>query len=76
MSYLRYFGLVVFRGVQHILCSVFILFVFVLCLVYRGSNTYCVVFVFCLSLSCVLFIGVSNRYCVVFVFCLSLSCVL
>ena len=39
------------------------------------SNTYCVVFLFCLSSSCVWCIVVSNTYCVVFLFCLSSSCV-
>jgi hypothetical protein len=34
MSYLRYLCLFAYSGVQHILCCVFILFVFVLCLVY------------------------------------------
>ena len=34
MSYLRYLCLLVYRGVQHILCCVSALFVFFLCLVY------------------------------------------
>jgi hypothetical protein len=34
MSYLRYLCLFTYSGVQHILCCVFALFVFVLCLVY------------------------------------------
>ena len=34
MSYLRYLCLFAHRGVQHILCCIFVLFVFVLCLVY------------------------------------------
>jgi hypothetical protein len=34
MSYLRYLCLFVYSAVQHILCYVFVLFVFVLCLVY------------------------------------------
>ena len=35
MSYLRYLCLFVYNGVQHILSCVFVLFVFVLCLVFR-----------------------------------------
>ena len=31
MSYLRYLCLLLYSGVQHILCCVFVLFVFVLC---------------------------------------------
>ena len=34
MSYLRYLCLFAHSGVQHILCCVFVLFVFVLCFVY------------------------------------------
>ena len=34
MSYLRYFCLFTYSGVQHILCCVFVLFVFVLCTLY------------------------------------------
>ena len=34
MSYLRYLCLFPYSGVQHILCCIFVLFVFVLCLVY------------------------------------------
>ena len=33
MSYLRYFGLLAYSGIQHISCCVFVLLVFVLCLV-------------------------------------------
>ena len=32
MSYLRYLCLFAYSGVQHILCCVFVLFVFVLCI--------------------------------------------
>jgi len=35
LSYLRYFCLFAHNGVQHISCCVFVLFVFVLCLVYH-----------------------------------------
>ena len=31
MSYLRYYCLFVYNGVQHIMCGVFVLFFFVLC---------------------------------------------
>jgi len=52
MSYLHYLCLLAYSGVQGILCCVFVLFVFVLCIVM--SNTYCVVcfalFVFVLCL--------------------------
>ena len=34
MSYLRYLCLFAYCGVQHILCCIFVLFYFVLCLVY------------------------------------------
>jgi hypothetical protein len=34
MSYLRYLSLFVYSGVQHILCSVFVFFFFVLCTLY------------------------------------------
>jgi hypothetical protein len=34
MSYLRYLYLFEYSGVQHILCCVFVLFVFVLCTLY------------------------------------------
>ena len=34
MSHLRYLCVFVSRGVQHILCCVFVLFVFFLCFVY------------------------------------------
>jgi hypothetical protein len=56
MSYLRYLCLLTHSGVQHILCCVFVLFVFVLCLVYGGvQQILCCVFCFvCLRLvSCV-----------------------
>jgi hypothetical protein len=33
MSYLRYLCLIVYSGVYHLLCCVFVLFVFVMCIV-------------------------------------------
>ena len=40
MSYLHYLCLFAYNGVQHILCCVFVLFVFVLCLVYSILSAY------------------------------------
>ena len=40
------------------------------------SDTYYVVFLYCLSSSCVVCMVVSNTYYVVFLYCLSSSCVL
>ena len=57
--------------------SCLIYFIYV-CLCIVVSNTYCVVFLFCLSSFCVLCVEVSNIYCVVFIcfVCLPLvSCV-
>ena len=55
MSYLPDLCLFPYSGVQHILCCVFVLFVFVLCLVYSGvQHILCCVFVlfFLCSLCC------------------------
>ena len=40
VSYLHYLCLFAYNGVQHILCCVFVLFVFVLCLVYSILSAY------------------------------------
>jgi hypothetical protein len=50
MSYLRYLCLFAYNGVQHILICVFVLFVFVLCLVFR---------VLSISLDCLFLISTS-----------------
>jgi hypothetical protein len=50
MSYLRYLCLFAYNGVQHILSYVFVLFVFVLCLVFR---------VLSVSLDCLFLISTS-----------------
>ena len=50
MSYLRYLCLLAYNGVQHILSCVFVLFVFVLCLVFR---------VLSVSLDCLFLISTS-----------------
>jgi len=50
MSYLRYLYFFAYSGVQHILYCVFILFVFVLCLVYPMLLIF---LVFCVVLLCV-----------------------
>jgi hypothetical protein len=49
MSYLRYFCLFVYIGVQHILYCVFVLLFFVLCTTYVGS--FSGLYVFCLPLT-------------------------
>ena len=58
-----------------VVCRRVLSYLHYLCLCIVVSNVYCVVFLFCLSSSCVLCIVVSNVYCVVFLFCLSSSCV-
>ena len=80
MSYLRCLCLFEYGGVQHMLCCVFVLFVFVLCFVScvcGVQHMLCCVFCF-VSLRlvlCALCMVVSNTCCVVFLFCLSSSCV-
>ena len=53
MSYLGYLCLFAYRGVQHILCCIFVLFIFVLNLVYPMSP------VSPLDLDCSFFISAS-----------------
>jgi len=50
MSYLRYLGLFAYSDVHRILCCVFVLFVFILCLVYP---------MLLVSLDCLFFIAPS-----------------
>ena len=40
MSYLRYFCLFVYSGVQHILCCAYVLFFVVLCILYRDVASF------------------------------------
>ena len=71
MSYLRYLCLLVYSGVQHILCCVCVWFCSS-CVSYVAS--FSGLFLFCLSPSFLLYIVVSNTYCVVFCLRLSSSC--
>ena len=67
MSYLRYLCLLAHSGVQHILCCVFVLFVFRLVYPMLSVSLDCVVFLFCLSSSCVPYVVSFSGLCCVFV---------
>jgi hypothetical protein len=63
-----------YSGVKHILCCVFVLFVFVLCLVYSGvKHILCCVFVLFVFVLCLVYSGVKHILCCVFLCCFSLS---
>ena len=53
-SFLRYLCLLAYSGVQHILCYVFVLFVFLLCTL---CCQFLWIFLFCLSSSCVPYVA-------------------
>ena len=69
MSYLRYLCFFAYSGVQHIVCCVFVLFVFVLCTLYCQFLWIILVI---LSSSCVPYIASFSG---LFLFSLSSSCV-
>ena len=78
MSYLHYLCLLVYSGVQHILCCVFLLPLSSSCvLCMMASNTYCIVFLgLFVFVLCLVYDGIQHVLYCVFLLPLSSSCVL